>query len=87
MQLLPRFCAQALFKGLSRIAYIGIVNLKKVCRANLKFAYGNTKTGDEYEAMTKACFDNIGRSMMDMLYFVERPKELARSCACIMKSG
>lgn len=28
--------------------------------------------------MTWACFDNIGRSMMDLLYFVERPKELSK---------
>jgi len=77
-QLLPRWFSQALFRGLFRIAYIGITNLKKVCRTNLRLAYGDAKMNDEYEAMTKACFDNIGRSMMDMLYFVERPKELAK---------
>jgi len=78
MQLLPRCCAQALFGGLSRIAYLCIHNLKKICRANLQLAYGQMKTADEYEAMVRACFDNIGRCMMDLLYFVERPKKLLK---------
>lgn len=76
MQLLPRGCAQALFGGLSRIAYLHIHNLKKICRTNLEFVYKTSKTAEEYEAMVRACFDNIGRSMMDMLYFVDRPKQL-----------
>ena len=78
MQLLPRFFVQAFFGGLSRIAYIGITNLKKICKTNLRLAYGDSKTIDEYEAMTRGCFDNIGRSMMDMLYFVKRPKKLSK---------
>jgi KDO2-lipid IV(A) lauroyltransferase len=78
IQLLPRRCSQALFSGLFRIAYLYIHNLKNICRANLQFVYGQQKTADEYEIMVRACFDNIGRSMMDMLYFVERPKQLLK---------
>lgn len=78
IQLLPRWFAQGLFGGLSRIAYQCIWNLRKICLANLQFVYGNTKSENEYKDMTRACFDNIGRSMMDLLYFVERPKKLSK---------
>ncbi|MCX5681412.1 MAG: lysophospholipid acyltransferase family protein, partial [Candidatus Omnitrophica bacterium] len=64
--------------GLFRIAYLCIWNLKKICRTNLQFVYGNSKSAQEYEAMVRACFDNIGRSMIDLLYFVERPKKLSK---------
>lgn len=77
-QFLPRGWAQALFGVLTRLAYLGIRSIKQICRINLKFVYGETKTAQEYESMVRACFDNIRRCMMDLLYFVERPKELLK---------
>jgi len=75
-QCLPRWCTQALFTALFPIAYFGIRHLAKICQKNLYLAYGEIKTLQEYQKMTRDCFYNMGCSMMDMLYFVKRPQQL-----------
>ena len=37
---------------------------------------GNQKSAGEYRSMRRNCIKNIGYSMLDLLYFVERPDEL-----------
>lgn len=75
-QCLPRWCTHAMFAVLFPVAYFGIRQLVGICRKNLYRVYGGSKTPKDYNAMTRSCFKEMGHAMLDMLYFVRRPKAL-----------
>ena len=75
MRVLPRWCVQGFVGGLFSLAYLWIKGLKKICKKNLHVVYGENKTPEQYESTTRACFNNFGQSMIDMLYYVNRPQE------------
>ena len=74
----PRWFIQMLMEAAFFAAYYGITNLKRICMKNLYLAYGEQKSQEEYRETTKRCFKNISHAMLDLLYFVERPKELSK---------
>jgi len=78
MRVLPRWCVQGLIGGMFSLAYSWIKGLKKICKKNLYVVYGERKTAEEYEFMTKLCFNNFGQAMIDMLYYVNRSEELLK---------
>lgn len=75
---LPLWFISLVLNGLFSIALIGLKGLKKVCLRNLQSVYQETKTPQEYKAMTEGCIKNIGYSMTDMLYYAQRPEKLSR---------
>lgn len=75
---LPRWFISALLNGLFFIAVIGLKKQKKICQQNLRSVYGQTKNDQEYTKLTEDCIKNIGHSMTDLLYYVERPDQLSR---------
>lgn len=75
---LPLWFNAAILNGLFSIALVGLKKQKMICQKNLRSAFGQTKDDREYETMTESCIRNIGHSMTDLLYYVERPEELSR---------
>ncbi|MCA9407829.1 MAG: lysophospholipid acyltransferase family protein [Candidatus Omnitrophica bacterium] len=75
----PRPVVQFFTERLFSIACLFTRRLNNTCRKNLESVYKNTKTEQEYDQLRKRCLKNIGLTMMDMLYFVDRPEELEKS--------
>ncbi len=73
---LPRPFIDVVVRGLFAIAYIFLTRLRQICIKNLKAVYKDTETENRYQFMTRKCIKNIGYSMVDMLYYVDRPKDL-----------
>jgi len=74
---LPRWLISAVLNGLFAIAVIGLKKQKKICQKNLRSVYGQTKNDQAYTKLTEDCIKNIGHSMTDLLYYVERPRQLS----------
>ncbi len=72
---LPRGCVDPIIRILFWIAYPWLETLKKICKKNFSAVYGESKTPEQYEVMIRACFDNLGQSMVDMLYYASRSEE------------
>ncbi len=74
----PRWMMRSLLCFLFFIAYFFLKDLRRVGLRNFQAVYAHEKTQRELERMTKVSIKNIGYTMMDMLYFVDRPKESTR---------
>ncbi|MCA9406449.1 MAG: lysophospholipid acyltransferase family protein [Candidatus Omnitrophica bacterium] len=68
---LPLWLLRGLMEVMFVLAYYGLGQLRKIGFNNLKQAYGSSKTDKECRAMTRSCIKNIGRSMVDMIYYAE----------------
>lgn len=75
---LPRWFISAVLNGLFALAVVGLKKQKNICQKNLRSVYGTAKTDQEYTRLTVDCIKNIGHSMTDLLYYVERPDQLSR---------
>ncbi len=74
----PRWFMRAILRFLFFIVYFFLKELRRIGLKNLQAVYAHQKTQHEIECMIKMSIKNIGYTMMDMLYFVDRPKESAR---------
>jgi len=50
---------------------------KKIALQNLQMAYGNEKSEEEIKAIYKECYRNFAFGMIDLIYFIDRPKEIS----------
>lgn len=79
VRVLPRGVVSLLTESLFSVAFLFLKRLKAICLKNLCMVYGNSKDQQEYKRMIKECIKNIGRTMIDLLYFVERPQVLSKN--------
>ena len=49
---------------------------RKLALENLKKAYGEEKSSEEFLQISKDCFNYFGKGMVDLLYLLDRPKEI-----------
>ncbi len=78
MRFLPRWFVVGIVEVFSAIAFLFIKRLKKICRRNLRLVYKDSKSEEEYDRLVKRCIKNIGYAMMDILYYIDRPKKLSK---------
>jgi KDO2-lipid IV(A) lauroyltransferase len=58
------------------LAYICVGRHRKVAKESLEIAFKGKKSKEETDAIMKQCFMNLGRGMIEMLYFVENYQEV-----------
>lgn len=56
------------------IGYLCIPYQKKVSRESLRIAFGQEKTDEEISSIVRACFSNLGRGMIELIYLMEHPE-------------
>jgi Kdo2-lipid IVA lauroyltransferase/acyltransferase len=78
MRVLPRPLVQCVVEGAFAVACLGTRRLNQICVKNLQRVYGNAKSNREYKAVAHAYVKSVGHSMMDLLYYVERPEALSK---------
>ena len=49
---------------------------RKIAIDNLEIAFGREKDQREIKKIARDCFDNFGRGMIDLIYFIDRPHEI-----------
>src|SRR3989338_6114636 len=55
-----------------------VLKKRKLAIDNLNFALGKEKTPEEILQIADACFYNIGKGMIDTIYFIDRHEELVK---------
>jgi len=67
-----RFCSSILIA----IGYRCTIRQRKIAEESLDIAFGDAKSKDEKKQIVKQCFENFGRGMTEMLYYMAHPKEV-----------
>lgn len=78
MTFLPRWLINIFVNVLFALAILGTGRVQSLCARNFQIVYGPLKSAGEYRRMARQYLKNIGHSMVDLLYYVERPKALGR---------
>ena len=65
-----RFCSGILIA----IGFRCTIRKRKIAEESLDIAFGNEKSAEEKKAIVKKCFENFGRGMTEMLYYMAHPQ-------------
>ncbi|HLF17369.1 MAG TPA: lysophospholipid acyltransferase family protein [Candidatus Omnitrophota bacterium] len=49
---------------------------RKIALENLRIAFGNERSSEEIEQIYHKCYNHFARGMIDLIYFIDRPKEI-----------
>lgn len=49
-----------------------LIKKRKLALKSLRIAFGKEKTEKEIQAIAQACFENFGRGMIDLVYYIDR---------------
>jgi len=52
------------------IGYVFVIKQKRIARESLTIAFGDSKSEGEIERTVKQCFYNLGRGLVEMVYFL-----------------
>ncbi len=77
MQIIPRWLINVFMRGIFFIALFFLKKINRICIKNFHIIYGNSKNDKEYRQTADKYIKLIGYSMMDLLYYLNRPKELS----------
>lgn len=61
------------------IGYIFVIQQKRIARESLKIAFGKEKSDLEIQQIAKNCFKNLGKGMIELIYFMEHPKMISEN--------
>ena len=53
------------------------IRQRKIAQESLSIAFGQQKSRQEIEAIIRECFENLGRGMIELIYFMEHPKMIS----------
>jgi len=76
VRLLPRPLYKILRNVLIVLAWPVMINKRKLAIDNLQKAFKQEKSEKEMKVIAAECFNNIGRGMIDLLYYIDRPDEI-----------
>lgn len=71
---LPYAFVRRMTNFLIALAFALTIRQKKTARESLRIAFGREKTSEEIEAIVRGCFENLGRGMIELIYFMAHPK-------------
>jgi len=56
------------------VGFLFTVKQKRLTQESLSIAFGNEKTKREREDISRACFANLGKGMIELIYFMAHPR-------------
>jgi len=56
------------------VGLLSVIRQKRIARESLGIAFGDEKNPQEIDAIFKNCFVNLGKGMMELIYFMAHPK-------------
>lgn len=69
-----RFCTGILVA----IGYRCTIRQRAIAEESMDIAFGDEKSTEEKKAIIKQCFENFGRGMTEMLYYMAHPQEVSQ---------
>jgi KDO2-lipid IV(A) lauroyltransferase len=54
--------------------FVFAVRQKRVATESLHIAFGEEKNNDEIKQIFRNCFENVGKGMIELIYFMDHPK-------------
>lgn len=73
---LPLGVLRAVMGVLMAIAFHFIIKQRKIAQESLTIAFGSEKSPQEINRIVKDCFENLGKGMVEMLYFMNHPRKV-----------
>jgi KDO2-lipid IV(A) lauroyltransferase len=70
---MPYSLVKAVTGALIAIGFALTIRLKQISRESLQIAFGQTKSKKEIEDIVRKCFDNFGKGMVELIYFMAHP--------------
>src|SRR5262245_49600896 len=70
---LPYGAVKALTSAFINIGYQLTARQKQISRESLQIAFGQQKNKQEIEQITRSCFENLGKGMIELIYFMGHP--------------
>jgi len=64
--------------GLLSIAFLSLINMRKIAKESLTIAFGQEKSEEEINQILKTCFFGLGRGFIEMFCYVQRPKYILK---------
>ena len=76
VKIMPRKALSLLRQLLFSLAYPFMGRLRRICVQNFLSVFGDSRSAEEYDRMTKGCIRYISQGMVDLLHYVQRPEGL-----------
>src|SRR3989338_5439064 len=70
---LPYGLVKGIISVLISIGFCLTIRLKQISRESLAIAFGETKSKQEIEIIVRKCFENLGKGMVELMYFMAHP--------------
>jgi len=74
---MPIFIIRGISRILLAIGFAFTVKQKEVSRESLNIAFKQEKSPREIEEIVRKCFFNLGQGIIEMIYYLSHPKEVA----------
>jgi len=74
---LPYFLVNMFMNTMITLGFMFTVRKKEVARENLKAAFGDQLENEKIDEIVKQCFSNLGKGMVELIYFMEHPSMIA----------
>ena len=58
------------------IGYCFLTQKRKLAMRNLRLAFGQEKSEEELQRIFQSCFSVVSHGMMDLIYYIDRPREI-----------
>lgn len=76
---LPYAFVRLMTKGFIAVGLLFVVRQKRIARESLRIAFGQEKSSQEIDAIFKECFANLGKGMIELIYFMAHPEMIAQN--------
>ena len=71
---MPYTWVKALTWGFISLGFRLAIRQKKIARESLHIAFGKEKSDPEIKEIAKSCFENLGKGMIELIYFMDHPQ-------------
>ena len=78
MRVTPRWLIGLFVEGIFPLVCLVTKELNRICSRNFQLVYGEPKVKNGYELTAHRYIKSIGYAMMDLLYYVHRPRQLSK---------
>ncbi len=82
---LPYRMVRAVTGFLISLGLMTLVRQKKMAQESLEFALGQEKTSQEIQKILKNCFVNLGKGIIELIYFMAHPKMIKEKVSFVGK--
>jgi Kdo2-lipid IVA lauroyltransferase/acyltransferase len=73
-RLMPYAVVKAMTSFIIAFGFVFIGSKRRIAKESIDIAFGDTITDEKKQWIIKTCFTNLGRGMIELIYFTDHPK-------------